>query len=69
MLGYLDRQVEELKNAGRPLGGFFSHIAKQTRKHLSNIVKLNAELVEFRMEIQSLPASRNYNYPLAPSKE
>jgi lysophospholipase L1-like esterase len=66
IIGYLDRQHQEILDSGKSLGNFFSHISRQTRTHLPNIVALNAELAALRTQVMALPASRSYEYSLAP---
>jgi lysophospholipase L1-like esterase len=69
ILGYLDRQIQEMNDTKRALGNFFSHISKQTHAYLPEIVKLNAELTIIRAETMALPAVRTYRYRLSAFNE
>lgn len=67
LLGYMNRAIEEKKNAGKETGGFFGHIAGQTKRHLAKVPEYNKELADIRSQIENLPESRTYKYRLTPS--
>lgn len=68
LLGYMERAITEKKSAGKGTGGFFGHVAGQTKRNLAKVVDYNKELVEIRTQIENLPESRAWKYRLAPAK-
>ena len=64
ILPLLERQLAEKKEDGKGTGGYFGHVAGQTKRNLPKIKEINAELATIRKEIVALPATRKYEYAL-----